>query len=95
MMHSTLNFLMCRLITSQRIAHFSTCKKPLNFLEILTKSPYIMCIQYRGGDILSTVGDTQYRDRYHAAHGGYHEYGGGVQYGGGYNLLLFEYPYGT
>ena len=35
------------------------------------------------GDILSTVGDTQYRWRYHDARGGYHEYRGG-------NVLLFE-----
>ena len=28
------------------------------------------------GDILSTVGDNQYRRRYHDARGGYHEYRG-------------------
>ena len=30
-----------------------------------------------GGVILSTVGDTQYRGRYHDTRGGYHEYRGG------------------
>ena len=41
------------------------------------------------GDILSTVGDTQYRGGYDA-HGGYYEYRGGIQYHGGYHLLEFE-----
>ena len=34
------------------------------------------------GVILSTVGDSQYREGYHDARGGYHEHRGGVQYCG-------------
>ena len=39
------------------------------------------------GDILSTVGDIQYRGRYHDAHGA-------VRYSGVKNLVLFEYLQG-
>ena len=42
-------------------------------------------VQYCG-DIMSTMGDTQYCGEYHDTCGGYHEYCGGVQYSGGYHL---------
>ena len=41
--------------------------------------------------ILSTMGDVQYRRRYHNARGGYHENRGVFSTMGGYHPLKFEY----
>ena len=52
-------------------------------------------VQYRGvcstvGDILSTMGDVQYRGGYHDKCGGYLEYLGDTQYRGGVSISVVK-----
>ena len=53
----------------------STHSKILGILQTEIFPPYIMCVQYHGvlitmKDIMSTLGDVQYRGRYHDKCGG-------------------------